>query len=475
MEIAEDAVAFDDDKEDAPIKPHPRIIGRLHRSLHRLQHHCKQARAQHDDTHVQQEDLDTDFLQLCLATGCAWMTADAVYEVVCQCYLARGTARRDSLSHADLLVARVIVACILALLVPPLSLVVEQVRDINGLTRLSAFLKLLKKALPMTMGWAWKDLVAQLTVWTVHDKGIPAYVMRPVIALGITVYVASLMRMPCVKAAFNNNNINNKGAFTNNNINNNNNNNDDNNSSNKKGLSKAKLLDRYLCLPSSYMLAVGYSYNQSVQCLIQLLTGKMAAGLDEEIYAILNVIVQASYYSVVSLATVRITCWWAGREEGLHHEIDLLKQGNAGVKKRIADEVQVELGEVFVHGLAFVYAWALYDMLQCVYFPVLVSCASWQTCDFRKNFLFAVVVTIFSVITTWPEKSQQRKTKQGQTYQLLVTTALSLTCIWAWSNFYSTLQSTFISKWAQHYPSNDVVLVWHLFFTAVSWLFMSAL
>ncbi|CAE8705519.1 unnamed protein product, partial [Polarella glacialis] len=58
---------------------------------------------------------------------------------------------------------------------------------------------------------------------------------------------------------------------------------------------------------------------------------------------------------------------------------------------------------------------------------------------------------------------------------LLVTTALSLTCIWAWSNFYSTLQSTFISKWAQHYPSNDVVLVWHLFFTAVSWLFMSAL
>ncbi|CAE8591610.1 unnamed protein product, partial [Polarella glacialis] len=421
--------------------------------IYELEAYNNAARARYDQQHVQVENLYEDFMLLCLACGCAWMSAQAMFEVACRCL--RGESTRWY-SNGNLLVARSLAASVLALLVPPLALAAQKSRYINGHSRLSAFMQLLKKALPMTIGWAWKDLLAQLTRWSEEDKGVPPYVIRPVIAVGITVYVASLLHIPQVKAAL------------------------------KEGQhSQGTLLQRYLCLSGSYMLAVGYSYNQFVRYLVMLVTDEISK--DAEIYAILHVVVQAFYFSALSVAIMRITTWWSAREDGLIHDMEVRERQRETSNKPnkikshpdshiVMDGVQIELGEVFVHGLAFVYAWGLYDLLQSFFFPVLMSCPSWKTCDFRKNFLFALIVTIFSFIFTGLERSAKKKTKAGQSAQLLITTALSLTCIWSWSNFYSTILSRFTSTWTRLYPSNVLtVLGWHLFFTLVAWLFMSAL
>ncbi|CAE8639105.1 unnamed protein product, partial [Polarella glacialis] len=291
-----------------------------------------------------------------------------------------------------------------------------------------------------------------------EDKGVPPWVIRPVIAVGITVYVASLLHIPVVKAAL------------------------------KVGqISGGTLLQRYLCLSGSYMLAVGYSYNQFVRYLVNLVTAQITE--DAEIEAILHVVVQAFYFAAISVAILRITTWWSAREDGLIHDMEVreLQQDtsnkshksmsmNSSHSHTVMDGVQIELGEVFVHGLAFVYAWGLYDLLQHFFFPVLMSCSNWKTCDFRKNFLFAMIVTIMSFFFAGLEKSEKRKTKAGQSSQLLITTAMSLTCIWSWSNFYFTILTEFTSTWTRLYPSKVLtVLGWHLFFTVVAWLCMSAL
>jgi len=222
------------------------------------------------------------------------------------------------------------------------------------------------------------------------------------------------------------------------------------------------LMARYLTLPSSGALMVGYVWNV-------VATWAVSKVQDEGDSYHFDFFVQGAYTLIActmcTALTVRLKRSMQ-QAKSQPHETGIHQLNTwAGL-----EEAEENVRPLVISTLSFLFGWALLDTADDWAFGVMCQCPSYSTCSYQSNFVYAMSVTVIFALSA----SILDKAKEAVNSESILATAVSLqvngmilTVGWAWMNFYSTLMSDATSpsppgmKVVLYVNSLIIVMVFH--------------
>lgn len=343
------------------------------------------------------------FQQKVLAVLLGEVLSSTVYEI-----LSAAMAGDESLSNAQALIARSIYAVLISIYSPAMGWLLSK-RSHDKDTFFATVMKNHAAICPILLAWGWKNWAAALETFAGADLWDEV-----VVALFLTVFVSAAQSAPCFGA--------NKAKIM-------------------AGGDEATLMARFMVLPSSFGLTLGYVWNAVTTYFV----GKL-----QQIYphfVFFNFAIQFTYTFIAAFLCTAMTMQLKNRsssEQDPHaaSKTDApLQQLNSWSGLTVAES---NLKDLACTVLSFVYGWALLDLCNNFAFNTMFRCSSYSTCSYQSNFAYAFCVTLVftasSSVLHMCERHADEDAGLMQAIELQIH-AMILTVGWAWMNFYSTLMS----------------------------------
>lgn len=263
---------------------------------------------------------------------------------------------------------------------------------------------------PVLLAWGWKDWASQLDTWA--GKKLWHELL---VAIILTIFVATPQILPCFQKF--------KAAVA-------------------GGGPSDTLLARYMILPASFLLTLGYTWNVVATWVVGKIQNTQSAPTFHFIFT-----VQFVYSVIVGVAitvvSVKIVGFAAKRKAA-----DAEKgEGETQAMHNARDWVGLEQQNCLqlVPGiLAFVYGWALLDAMDDLAFGIMFHCSSYSTCSYQSNFVYAMSVMVafagFTFLLDRFREFSQDSPMLCKAVDLQIN-AMVLTVGWAWINFYTQYMS----------------------------------
>jgi len=225
-----------------------------------------------------------------------------------------------------------------------------------------------------------------------------------------------------------------------------------------KGGATDTLFARYATIPASLGLTVGYCWNLVATFWITKWQGNVNSDLHfTEIQAVYSTCV----FVGVKYATFKLTQYSVARQK---KKKEMIEAGEA--PSGFDNDVSVSV-KVLTTILSFVYAWALLDILDDLFFTMLYGCradrpttasehrvtatmdrlvkeaqtGASSSCSYQSNFIFSTISTMLFVgIVAFLKAGDPGDPMEATSIQLQVN-AMTLTVSWAWMNFFLAILS----------------------------------
>mmetsp|Transcript_100633 Transcript_100633/g.323091 ORF Transcript_100633/g.323091 Transcript_100633/m.323091 type:complete len:473 (-) Transcript_100633:122-1540(-) len=356
------------------------------------------------------------FVNQSMATVAAWMLSQTCYLAIAKASSLESTGVS---TNVDNLVSRFIYAVLCTIAVPLLQWALRNHKLSTSTAVLADQLVLLNLCLPMFFAWAWKDVVGAFNQF---NDGV--FWVQLVVALSLVLIIAVLEMVPWHRHAI---------------------------VATKVGGAADTPCARILAMPASLGLAVGYSWNA-------VLSYPSKEAKDKTNALLFKMMIQIAYYFVVTAWITTAWYYWnrhvKNRKENkeqrdIQRELEAISPGSAAdrqdpsisgledVKSMGGDFVNC-FGQILMDSLTFVFAWALLDTVNALFFVYLAQCASPTSCTYQSNFGFAAGLTFIFMRLSQMLKEEKRISQWNQANADLTNKSLSLNVGWAWSNYCST-------------------------------------
>jgi len=351
------------------------------------------------------------FMELVIATVNAWVTSQFFYEL-----LRQAVSKATSTIGHDNLIARSIYAVVVSILVPLLDVLLAR----GGLPIQGAGLwqdgkRLFQACQGILLAWGWKDWINQV-IFAADEQDSDNNVgtefgIALLVAAVFTLILALAEALPCYGRSK-------KAVDT--------------------GGAGATFLQRFAILPSRVGLAAGFAWDQVAQFgIVQLQRRVQSTNVD--------FLIQLSYYLLLTPVIVYLTVKWDTKQNELKSEeakaeVEAADRSNSGLSRMIksaehyGEEFERMAGTIVVSSLSFVYAWALSNTLNNLFFRVVMACEGAVTCTQGSNMVFSLGLSFLGVSIVMFKQTVHRRQKLTQTNQVLQMNAWALSVGWSWAN-----------------------------------------
>eukprot|EP00440_Ansanella_granifera_P009656 gb/GFBE01010462.1/.p1 GENE.gb/GFBE01010462.1/~~gb/GFBE01010462.1/.p1 ORF type:complete len:528 (+),score=135.06 gb/GFBE01010462.1/:1-1584(+) len=396
----------------------------------------KALRDREEKKHRAQETVMEMFVTRCLSTGCAWLLQAFGYQLIV--YIMNQADPGDPSDPLRVWVGYCIYACFVLLLVPPAQFMFAK-KGSDWSPRLASLRRLQAKAWPMTIAWAIKDVVAKFLAYTNQT-----FWDELVVAIVVTLLVTAVNAIPAVVRAT---------------------------SALKSKPPQDSVCIRYLNVPNTFLLAVGYSINTLARFAVTELSEYTTEKLPQGATNVLSVVVQTIYWAGMSAVILKINSWWHESQEEKKH--DDHKTGEHAALAEFEHECEHDVMQTLTAGLGFVYGWGLSDTLRAIYYPFFMGCKSYRTCSYQQVWYYAILVTGVLGVFTSKLSTQEYRSASSKSYQSLMLTAMALTVGWAWMNVFESTTTYFIAQWQSVYDFGWIPLVCYMSLLIFAYVLMS--
>lgn len=245
------------------------------------------------------------------------------------------------------------------------------------------FVKLFRQSCMVMVAWSWKDVTV-----VIEQEGGLSFWSELIIACAITLLLALAQVTSCYHRA--------TDAVA-------------------AGGTNDTLVARFLSLPASLGLTLGYAWNLVVRHVISV-----AQGETENRH--IQFFIQANYSLFISYVVQFVTT-----------KIGQRLSAKESTTSKSAQREKALLTMVSTTS-SFLQAWALLDVLDEFFFKICWQCGTPSTCNYQSNLVFSAAITVvFShivhVINLTPQSD-----KDAQRVNALTLNSMMLTAGWAWKN-----------------------------------------
>jgi len=446
-EIQDTLASTEDDSDDVLVDLHHQVLkktqGVVRAHLHFIAGLQALSTALREREHIRfraQESVIEMFTVKCLCTIYAMQMAQFASQLLSLLIITIfSSLGEESNKDLALFVERCVYATLVLSLVPPLQFFMAK-RDKFGIyTRLHCAISLFTKGLPMILAWAMKDVVEsflKLTDWLFWDD----LLVTAVLVLAVT----GLQHLPAVVRA--------KADL-------------------KSKPPKDSVCNRYCNLPDNTLLACGFGINRVSRFLVEQTSELAISHLPTGAQTMLNVVFQILYFSLMSVAVIRLDAWFSSTRAQRQQYVDEAARKHDSILE-MELEVANGLGDTMTHALAFVYGWGVSDTLRSIYYVFFLGCTSWRTCDYPKVWYFAILSTLVLGYGMQKLSLQEFRSVTSKSYRSLMTTAMSLTLGWAWMNVCVSTTSFFLKEFGQYDSGPWVAPIVYLLLLFFVYVFM---
>lgn len=382
-----------------------------------------------------QEGVMEMFITRSLGTGCAWLTQSLVKELIDVILTAVGASGIMSTVVYQFALT-LIYAVVLAIFAPPMQFFLRKC-SYGKTTRWSSMVSLQKKALPLAIAWAFKDVVA--TLLNVTDLVFSDELLAT-LALILLVTLLQNAR-PVIEAR----------------------------REIKQG--NDSVVARYFALPMGLNLSVGYAFSQCATCLVTLLSSH-----DRDLpFAAQNsilLLLQLIYFQMMSAAVIQISSRWSLKKTTVASEHFDWQQHSVMIEDLLR-EIEADIGDTVTHALGFVYGWGLSDTLRMMYYPFFMESPSYKQSKLQHVWYFAFLVSLVLGLFVSRLSTSEYRSAASKSYRELMINGMSLTVGWAWMNVFEMTTNAFVDAWKEVYDTMWTALVFNFILYIFTWVVMA--
>eukprot|EP00929_Paragymnodinium_shiwhaense_P079084 TRINITY_DN41107_c0_g1_i1.p1 TRINITY_DN41107_c0_g1~~TRINITY_DN41107_c0_g1_i1.p1 ORF type:complete len:533 (-),score=112.83 TRINITY_DN41107_c0_g1_i1:459-1991(-) len=377
------------------------VVKRLKEEHHALRELLVAGRMLDFETQRERDASLRDFVAKSMATTAAFISAQTAFS-----YLRILAEHTEGMRPAVFVLLLKLIYAVFATVACPIVMWRLKLYDGSHTASVADFLLLVKSASPMTLAWAWRDVVIALD--GLHLFG-DAFAIQVATDLGIAVVVTLLIAVAEISPCYKRERLK---VLT--------------------GGEGDRLWSRYVLLPGQLGLANGYAWNQVATHVITKIMRLMP---DD---ALMRWLVQAVYCALCLEGVRRVTRRFkaaklvddqAAPDDGTFSWQDVVEKGQ---------ELEYTLASNVVNSLSFVFAWALSDTLNLLVFDVFLGCNGPSECSYKYNFAYCCIISVVGAGLVFEAKQADRALDEHHTLHTLRITALTLTVGWAWATFSAT-------------------------------------
>jgi len=368
---------------------------RVHRQLHQEKEKAKTVRS---------------FIIKSLATIVGWFTAQTIS--VC---LLRAFASVDATKSQQSFYGYTVNAVFVSIAVPICLFMLTKVhfKKEEGITIRQSLVEIMKAGLPCVVSWAWNDWTK--SVVALSDAEVWPQALAAVL---LTIFVSISELLPCFETAM---------------------------VKLKQRDPTAGLLAQFEVLPKYFALACGYAWNslfrEPITRLQELVDAPLFVFMLQVVYFVL----------ITSFISFAQKMWSRRLKQKKEQQPEDDEQPNVAynttqaslevVGDRLIDMIEMS-SHIIMESLHFVYAWALLDTINALFFTFLLGCSGATTCGYPSNFGFAMLITPVFTLLADQLATEDRRSEWNMAAANLLVSALSLCVGWAWANFCKTAISS---------------------------------
>jgi len=367
-----------------------------------------------------QKSVMNMFVTKTLCTCGAWLTQELLTKLLTTILYG---------DESTTLLISMIYASFIGVSVPIAQGLLARTAPAAGRNRMTSMVLLQKKALPMTIMWANKSAVADFI--SQYDSTLLPSVIVSVV---MTLVVTGMLHLPPVVRA---------------------------QAARRKG--EHGICLRYLCWPTSFLLALGYAYNSVSTWFVGALTDQFSS-LSQGAQYIVMTILQSVYFSIMALTVTRLDAYWTNRRlrvvekkmeggdasEDKEEHLDL-----SDIAHSIERELETDIGDTMQKAVAFVYAWGLSNTFNAMYYNFFLNLGSYSDGTYQQGWYFAMGLSIILIYGTRQLSVTRYRSPASQSYKKLMINAMACTLGWAYMNVMALTTSYFATELTASWGSNN--------------------